>query len=138
MWPRRSRARVGLRRMRLVAPVRLEDGVEVRVPPLAAAPHVLAQEPLLLHADLLEDAGRGPVLDVARRPDSMEREALEAEGHEGVAGLGGEALAPDVAGEHVADVAVPACVAANLDPTSTDQALRRREDDGQVIRRPWG
>ena len=49
-----------------------QNGQDSRVAPLATEVHVLTQQPFLLHAQLLQDAGRRDVLVVDGRPNSVQ------------------------------------------------------------------
>ena len=49
-----------------------QNGQDSRVAPLATEVHVLTQQPFLLHAQLLQDAGRRDVLVVDGRPNSAQ------------------------------------------------------------------
>ena len=63
-----------------MSPFVSEDPIKEVVAPFAAAQQgVVSQAALLLHADLLEDACRGPVVGVAGGGDAVQVEVLEAE-----------------------------------------------------------
>ena len=81
----------------------------------------MSQATFPLHADLLQDACRGAVVDVAGSGDSVQVELPEAEAQQRQRGLGGVTAPPDVGMQTVAEEASAIVRADHVQTNAADE-----------------
>ena len=114
-----------------VPPFIFQDGVQVRVSPLAFHPLVLAKMTFAGHADFFEHAVGADILRAAGGGYAVQTELVEAELEQGVGGFGHDPQPPILAVEDVTDPRLADFGVFDVKVRGTDEYVFVFQDDGK-------